>query len=87
MYPVAAATMALTIFAFTKLRLLSANKGKEACPSCEMLLANSTEKGTVPVANKVTNSRCGPDSGMMPIKTANRIIHGMLLLIRCSRLK
>ena len=84
MYPATAATKALTIFALRKLRLLSANKGREACPSCEMLLANSTEKGTVPVANKVTNSRCGPDSGIMPTKTANRIIHGMLLLIRVS---
>lgn len=82
-----AATSALTIFAFTKLRLLSANSGNEACPSCEMELANSTENGTVPVANKVTNSKCGPDSGMIPTKTANKIIHGMLLEISCSRLK
>ena len=79
-----AATSVLTTFAFTKPRLLSAKSGSEACPSCEMELASSTEKGTVPVANKVTNSKCGPDSGMMPTKTANSIINGMtsfLLLI------
>ena len=79
-----AATSVLTIFAFRKLRLLSANSGNEAWPSCEMELAKSTEKGTVPVANKVTNSKCGPDSGMMPTKTANNIIQGMLLLISVS---
>ena len=82
-----AATSMLTIFAFTKLLLLSASSGNEACPSCEMELANSTENGTVPVANKVTNSKCGPDSGMMPTKTANKIIHGMLLLMRVSMSK
>ena len=79
-----AATKALTIFALTKLRLLSAKSGNEACPSCEMELAISTENGTVPVANKVTKSKCGPDSGMMPMRTANRIIQGMLLLISVS---
>ena len=82
-----AATSVLTIFAFKKLRLLSASSGSEAWPSCEMELASNTENGTVPVANKVTNSRCGPDSGMMPTKTANSIIQGMLLLISCSRWK
>lgn len=82
-----AATKALIIFALTKLRLLSAKSGSEACPSCEMELANSTENGTVPVANKVTNSRCGPDSGMMPMSTANNNIQGILLEISCSRLK
>ena len=82
-----AATNALMIFAFTKLRLLSAKSGKEACPSCEMELANNTEKGTMPVANKVTNSKCGPDSGMMPMRTANKIIHRMLSVIHDSILK
>ena len=82
-----AATRALMIFAFKKLRLLSAKSGKEACPSCEMELANSTENGTVPVANKVTNSKCGPDSGIMPMRTANNIIHRMLSLIHDSMLK
>lgn len=82
-----AATKALTIFALTKLRLLSAKSGKEAWPSCEMLLANSTENGTVPVANKVTNNKCGPDSGMMPMRRANKIIQGMLLLISVSMSK
>ena len=77
----------LTTFAFKKLLLLSASKGREACPSCEMELASRTEKGTVPVAKRVTNSKCGPDSGMMPTKTANRIIHGMLLLISVSMSK
>lgn len=79
-----AATSALMIFAFTKLRLLSASSGREACPSCEIELANSTEKGTVPVANRVTNSMWGPDSGMMPTNTANKIIHRMLELIHDS---
>ena len=79
-----AATNVLTIFAFKKLRLLSAKRGSEACPSCEMELAKSTENGTVPVANKVTNSKCGPDSGMMPTRTAKRIIQGILLLISVS---
>ena len=82
-----AATRALMIFAFKKLRLLSAKSGKEACPSCEMELANSTENGTVPVANKVTNSKCGPDSGIMPMRTANNIIHKILSLIHNSMLK
>ena len=82
-----AATRALTIFALTKLRLLSARSGREAWPSCEMELASSTENGTVPVANKVTNSKCGPDSGMIPIRTANRIIHRMLSFIHDSMLK
>ena len=82
-----AATKALIIFALAKPLLFSAKSGNEACPSCEMLLANSTENGTVPVANKVTNSRCGPDSGMMPTSTANKIIHGMLLLISVSMSK
>ena len=79
-----AATIMLMNLAFTKLPLLSARSGSEACPSCEMELARSTEKGTVPVANKVTKSMCGPDSGMIPINTANRIIHGMLELIHDS---
>ena len=82
-----AATNVLTIFAFKKLRLLSASSGSEAWPSCEMELTSNTENGTVPVANKVTNSKCGPDSGIMPTKTASRIIQGMLLLISCSRWK
>lgn len=79
-----AATMVLMAFAFKKPRLLSANSGREACPSCEMELAKSTEKGTMPVANSVTKSMCGPDSGMMPTSTANRIIHRMLELIHDS---
>ena len=83
----AAATIVLTIFAFRKLRLLSAKRGNEACPSCEMELAKSTENGTVLVANKVTNSKCGPDSGMMPTRTAKSIIHGILLLISVSMSK
>ena len=82
-----AATKVLMIFALAKLLLLSANKGNEACPSCEMELANSTENGTTPVANKVTNTRCGPDSGMMPMSTANRIIQGMLSLTHDSMWK
>ena len=84
MKPMTEATKALTIFALEKLRLLSASKGKEAWPSWEMELASSTENGTVPVANKVTNSKCGPDSGMMPMRTAKSIIQGMLLLISAS---
>ena len=79
-----AATSMLMIFAFKKLRLLSASNGREACPSCEMELANSTENGTMPVANSVTNNMCGPDSGMIPTKTANRIIQRMLELIQDS---
>ena len=75
------ATKMLMILALAKLRLLSANKGREACPSCEMELANKTEKGTVPVAKRVTKSMWGPDSGMMPTKTASRIIQGILELI------
>ena len=74
----------LTTLAFKKLILLSASSGREACPSCEMELASNTLKGVMPVANKVTNSKCGPDSGMIPINTANRIIHGMLELIHDS---
>ena len=79
-----AATSALMIFALMKLVLLSASSGRAACPSCEMELANNTENGTMPVANKVTNSKCGPDSGMMPTNNASRIIHGMLELIHDS---
>lgn len=87
MKPMTEATKALTIFALAKLRLLSASKGREAWPSWEMLFANNTENGTVPVANRVTNSRCGPDSGMMPMRTAKSIIQGMLLLISASMSK
>ena len=79
-----AAATALMSFAFTKLRLFSANSGSEACPSCEMLLASSTENGNTPAANKVMNTKCGPDSGMMPMSTAKRIIQGMLSLTHDS---
>lgn len=81
------ATKALIILAFTKLLLSSAKSGNAACPSCEMELASRTEKGTTPVAKRVTNSKCGPDSGMSPIKTAKAIIHNMLSLINSSMWK
>ena len=81
------ATITLMIFAFRKLDLLSAKSGSDACPSCEMELAKSTEKGTTPAANSVTKSMCGPDSGMIPMRMANRIIHGMLELTQFSMWK
>ena len=53
----------------------------EAWPSWEMLLARRTGNGTMPAAYSVTKIRCGPDSGIMPTATANRIIRAVLSLI------
>ena len=71
-------------FAFGNPILLSANNGIDECPSCETELASNTEKGITPDANNITKIKCGPDSGIMPIRTANKIIHGILELIRDS---
>ena len=49
-----------------------------------MQLARSTGNGTTPAAYNVTNIICGPDSGMMPIAVARRIISAVLLLIQWS---
>ena len=71
-------------FAQRKLFLLSARSGMDAWPSCEMELARRTGNGTTPAAKSVTKIMCGPDSGMMPISVASRIIRAVLLLIQCS---
>lgn len=50
-------------------------------PSCDMELDSSTENGTNPLAKSVTKIMCGPDSGMIPIKTASSIMNGILSLV------
>ena len=49
-YPAARAVAQLTSFAQKKLFLLSAKSGMDACPSCEMLFASKTGRGTIPAA-------------------------------------
>ena len=84
MNPAASATTQLMIFAQRKLFLLSASSGNDACPSCEIELARRTGNGTIPVAYRVTNTMCGPDSGMIPINVARITIKAVLLLIQSS---
>ena len=47
------------------------------CPSCAIELANNTEKGIKPLANIITKINCGPDSGMIPIRTLIIMINHM----------
>jgi hypothetical protein len=82
--PTISATTQLISFAQKKLFLLSAIRGSDEWPSCEMLLASSTGSGTIPVAYRVTKIICGPDSGMIPIRVARMIISAVLLLIQSS---
>ena len=84
--PAARATAQLISLAQRKLFRLSAMRGSDACPSCEIELARRTGNGTMPVAYRATNIVCGPDSGMIPISVARIIIRAVLLLIQLSRL-
>ncbi len=63
-------------FINTKSFLDCAKSGNMACPSCTIELVTSTESGTIPFANIITNKRCGPDSGIKPTSPAiTRTIH------------
>ena len=84
MNPAARAIADLSSFAHTKLRLFSAKRGRQAWPSCDMELANSTGNGSIPEANIVTNMMCGPDCGIRPMRTAMKIIIQVLPFIHDS---
>ena len=49
-----------------------------------MQLARRTENGRMPEAYMVTKMRCGPDSGINPMRTARRIIIQTLPRIQVS---
>ena len=46
------------------------NNGSIPCPSCTIELVSKTENGIKPPAKRVTNKRCGPDSGIKPTNAA-----------------
>ena len=63
------AGMVLMIVAHTADRLSIAIRGKRASPSWERALPNNAAKGTRPRVKRVTKILCGPQPGMIPIKT------------------
>ena len=84
MKPAASARTDLSSLAQTKLLLFSARRGRHAWPSWDMELASRTEKGSIPDANMVTNTICGPDCGISPMITAMNTIRAVLPLIQVS---
>lgn len=76
---------ALSSLAPMKLRLLFASNGSDAWPSCDMQLASNTDTGVIPVAYRLRNIICGPESGIIPISDASSISVNVLDFIHGSR--
>ena len=76
MAPAEKAMMVLIDFTRKNERFDSAKRGKAPCPSCTIEFAKRILKGIVPDMNNDIKIMCGPDSGIIPTRTATiRMTH------------